>query len=264
MKLIEKGKPSFRGILVIHGFMGQARDWDFLVKNLSRRHYLVLIDLNEDKTTIPTWPDDLEKGMALAKKNIEKLLESIKNFSKSRGVKEWCILGYSLGGRLAALLADSLFVHVLIMESAGFGFRKKKEREKRFVQDKKLYLEIKKNWGEAFLRNWYRESLFREIMKEKDKFERLIKKRLELKKGQVLRQLILYGQAFLPSVDSNKIPVKKIYLLSGEWDMKYSSLNRNESNFSQNIKTLVKTKASHNIHFCYPDWFCRWVSNIWS
>ena len=263
MKLIEKGNPSFRAKLFIHGFLGKAEDWDFVVDHLSENHYVVSMDLNENEKTVSPWPDDLASGMTLAKNNFSQWLASIERFGKNRGIKEWDIIGYSLGGRLAALLADPLNVNVLIMESASFGIKEKREREKRFFQDKALYAKVRENWGEVFLRNWYCSPIFKGMMTERTKIEKLIKNRLKLTKEMVLKQLILYGQAFLPRANaSSKHLAKRIILLSGEWDVKYASLIKKEAGNNKDIEVIIKANASHNVHFFHPLWFSKWITKI--
>ena len=263
-----QGRPSPTGVLLIPGFMGTPADWDFLTKVLSKNHYCLILNLTgEDQAfselkALPPWPATLVQGMALARTNLEKLTASIKDFAQAKGIKFWQILGYSLGGRLAALLAIPLQAQVLIMESASFGLEGKEKREERAIKDRIWYEAIKKNWGKTLIRDWYRQGVFCGIDKDKKMFEGLIKSRLQLAKPQVLKQLILYSQAFLPKVSSNELANPYIYLLAGGLDVKYSRLVKKWGGGRERISVKIKDNASHNVHLSNPNWYIKTVSSI--
>lgn len=262
MKLISKGAHSTTGVLFIHGYMGNAIDWDFLIPYLSKKHFCIILDLNNTNELPIDWPSNLTSGIALTEANLKKLLEKIKLFEKKEGINQWKILGYSMGGRLAAFLALSLRVKTLIMESSSFGFRTKREREERFVRDKLWYEAIENDWSETLIRKWYYQDIFIGIDQNKEQFAALIKNRLLISKSQALTQLVLYGQAFMPQVKIDELNRTKICLLAGELDIKYSNLAKEWKNRYSQITVKIRNGAGHNVHFYNSNWYAKIVEDM--
>ena len=237
---IKNFSPSSKPLLVfLHGFLGRPQDYSFLL-SLGKYFRLLFIDYSGN----PREKRAYYKNYIVytcRETSFQNLAKEILNIIKRyhfRYPKIYAI-GYSMGGRILLEIIknkNSLFQKI-VLESAGLGFEKEDEKDKRNNQDK----EILKNWQkesfDCFLEKWYDMPLFSSLRNKPSLRENFIKKHGASDTDKIAYlQKIFCGCSptihpyFLPTLkkiasyskERNRQSTKVLYL-AGELDKKYCS-----------------------------------------
>ena len=88
---IDKGSGDI--IILLHGLMGAVSNFEDTIKRLPKYGYRVILPM------LPLYE------MSVLKTNVNELVKFIEDFTKYIGVKEYSILGNSLGGHIGLILA---------------------------------------------------------------------------------------------------------------------------------------------------------------
>ena len=258
--LTKIGLPNGRPLLFIPGFMGLASDWQPVVAALSKDFCCVILELSGYPNVNIAWPKDTALGESQSRASLHSILNQLNDFGLKNNLNSWTVVGYSMGGRIAANLANSgrLPINALIMESSHFGLVTQAERDIRFVSDQALFNTLKQSWGAAFLKEWYQKPIFAGLLTSKPGLN-LIHQRLKISKTDVLGQLMCFSQAFMPYISPKNLLARgiNIHLLAGELDKQYCDLLAVTKKTYPEINIKIKSKASHNVHLMYPIWFAK-------
>lgn len=226
-------------VVLIHGFMGDHRDWGGLSQLLVSHSYKVLlVDLPGHGKT-PFQPSS----------TLSMLLDSIWTFIDREREGVLSILGYSLGGRvslgLKSMRPDD--VDHLIIESSSFGLKDEEERELRRTRDMDLLSEV--IHGERtfsnFLRAWYRLPLFSSLSQHSS-YPQMLARRESQSPKDLQDSLSILGVAEMP--DFNSVASSwtgGLLYIAGELDRRYCSIANNLS-ASWNVRVIEG--VSHNVH----------------
>lgn len=93
-------------ILILHGLFGSGRNWSAIAKQLADTHHVYALDLRNHGNS--PWADAM---------SYSDLVDDIRDFIEQHGLENTAVLGHSMGGKTAMLLAlkygdlvDSLIV----------------------------------------------------------------------------------------------------------------------------------------------------------
>jgi 2-succinyl-6-hydroxy-2,4-cyclohexadiene-1-carboxylate synthase len=250
VKIHGEGKPLF----ALHGFSESASTWD----NLEIPGFQIFaIDLiGHGKSSKPA---------ELSAYQLENLLIILdKLFSILANGQTFVLLGYSMGGRLAARYAlafpEAAILH-LILESTGAGISDELERAKRRTSDAILAENILKNGAEWFADFWGNVALFDSQKKLPLKIQQEIwtrrAKNLPLALANTLAGT---GQGELDYIGDKIEQIKpEILYLSGKLDLKYSQISEEIFAPCANVTCVSFENAGHNVHLETPELYNKIV-----
>ncbi len=240
-------------IFLLHGFMGNSNDFVEVMSELSQYFCCLTVDLPGHGKTKVIGSDDYYNMQNTAIALID-LLDNLK-------IDKCCLLGYSMGGRLALYLAIKFpnRFDKLILESASPGLRSVTERDLRRHSDLKLADQLENSNFHKFLFNWYDQPLFKSLQ-QNHQFESLIKRRLSnnpLELAKSLRNLGISNQPCLwEELVNHQIPT---LLIVGEFDHKFQVINQEMAQLCQFAKMELISKSGHNIHWENP---LQWTQTV--
>ncbi len=229
------------GLVCLHGFLGDHRDWDELSVNLDSKGILSVDLPGHGQSELPS-------SLAL---NFQNTVDSLAQVLSSTCSDPIVLLGYSLGGRvaLATALRHPELVQGLILESASPGILDEMERGARRQWDLDLAKRMTQTAAEHFLTEWYGMELFSSLKLQPDLQRRLIDKRSEQDLDSASRTLTFLGAGSQPSYWEalGRIQVPTL-LITGELDRKYRSIAVDMENRSKLIQWREVPGAGHIVH----------------
>jgi 2-succinyl-6-hydroxy-2,4-cyclohexadiene-1-carboxylate synthase len=237
-----------RPLLLLHGFTGSGGSWNGIVEGLEAHFRLIRVDLlGHGRTAAPA--DPARYGIEAAAADLEAILQQAAAVPAD-------VLGYSMGGRLALYLALTrpVLVRSLILESASPGLATAAERETRRRQDEALAWRIEQEGIEAFVQEWEQIPLFASQKKLSPVIRDALRRRRLANRAQglanSLRGLGTGSQPSLwPRLPELSMPV---LLLAGEWDEKFSGINRAMAATMPRAHVVIVPGAGHTIHLEQP------------
>ncbi len=252
------GDPSHPPILFLHGFMGDLLEFKQAIAILSKQFYCVAIDLlGHGQTEAIDHVMDRDEDYT-----IESTANFIIKFLDLLCVERCCLVGYSMGGRLALYLALHFpqYFSRVVLESASAGLRTEVERSDRRSKDQQLAAKLETDDFRLFLESWYQQSIFANLRSHPN-FAQMLEQRLSnspVKLAKSLRNLSTGKQPSLwEKLSENEIP---LLLLAGELDSKFVQINRQIEQLCKFSKLEIITSCSHNIHFENPNLFVEKVT----
>jgi 2-succinyl-6-hydroxy-2,4-cyclohexadiene-1-carboxylate synthase len=141
-------------LLLLHGFTGSARTWSPLTEAWSERYRVIAPDLlGHGGSDAPA--DAAAYGLPRQAADIADLLALLEAAPVT-------VLGYSMGARLALVLAleHAAAVGRLVLESPSAGITDPRARARRRVADEQLAQQIERDGVEAFVAHWEARPLF--------------------------------------------------------------------------------------------------------
>ena len=253
------GNPKLPALVLLHGFLGSKDDWRGILPQLSEHFYCISIDLpghgDSHQVTVPTPGFDTCVSL---------ILDTLEH----ENIKQFHLHGYSLGGRIALSLANTLTrtaqipsekahnpqlkpqLLSLSLESCHPGLKDPQQAALRQHSDDNWADRMITLTTEDFLRHWYQQPVFSEL----SDFERLslIKTRSKNKPMSLYncyRATSLALQEDLWDVP-NKLAVSCHYYL-GEQDSKFLAL-ANEWQKISSVEVHRIPDAGHNVHLAAP------------
>jgi len=236
------GKPT---VVFLHGFLGGKDDWEPVIDALGDRFDTIAIDLpghSVGNTSSTDLFDFDECGRAIGD-----LLTECR-------VGRYCLIGYSMGGRIALHHAvhHPAQIQGLVLISASPGLKRETERISRLVRDEQLASELESEGLEHFIDRWYTQSLFDQLRTHPN-FERIRARRIAgdpAQLAQALRRFSVGRQRSLwPDLPGLKIPVLAV---AGELDSKYVGLARQTADLCPQGKLCIISHAGHAVHLEKP------------
>lgn len=249
---------SGKALLLLHGFTGSLHTWDRFIPALSQHFTTITIDLlGHGKTDAP--PDQNRYAIERAAADIIELLD-ILNIEKTH------LLGYSMGGRLALMLAVRYpeRFHSLILESSSPGIEKKEERKKRVRSDEELANFIEEKGIEAFIDYWENIPLFqsqkRVRLEERIKLRQL---RLQNRERGLANSLRGMGTGRQPSLWEELYSLATpVLLIVGSLDAKYVQIAKRMAERIKHAKLNIVNDAGHTVHFERSETFLELILNF--
>jgi 2-succinyl-6-hydroxy-2,4-cyclohexadiene-1-carboxylate synthase len=149
VEVVGDGAP----LLLLHGFTGSLRTWDFLRPALASSVRLIAVDLIGHGRS-PSPPASERYSLDWSARDLAALMDAL-------GLQAADLLGYSMGGRMALHFACRFPKRVrrLILESAAPGIENDGARMHRIASDDALAERILRDGIERFVEEWERQPL---------------------------------------------------------------------------------------------------------
>ncbi|MEW5702832.1 MAG: 2-succinyl-6-hydroxy-2,4-cyclohexadiene-1-carboxylate synthase [Candidatus Zixiibacteriota bacterium] len=216
----EDGDPTRPTILLLHGFTGCVEMWDDIVSGLAGSFHCLRVDL----------PGHGRTGIRDAREThtMPRVACDLIDLLDERGILKTSLWGYSMGGRLALLLAVTYprrWDHV-ILESASPGIDDPVAREQRQCDDEALACEIVRIGVPEFIERWLAQPMFANQQTLPESRRELARRlrRMHTASGlaSALRGLGVGAQSPL----TNSLPALRspVLILTGEQDAKFRAI----------------------------------------
>jgi 2-succinyl-6-hydroxy-2,4-cyclohexadiene-1-carboxylate synthase len=230
-------------LLLLHGFMSSAAEWQEIAERLSGEYRLLIPDLpgHGASTTLPYPHAYTMPGAARA---LLALLDA-------ESIDRCAVASYSMGGRLALYLAlrHPERVERLLLESASPGLATGKERAARRAADEQLAQRLETGDLREFVEDWYRQPLFATLARDEPLLHRTIEARLQNDPRELARSLRAMGTGSQPSL-WEELPGLNVPTLAvvGEEDAKFAALARDIEAVSHPSWAATVKEAGHVAH----------------
>ena len=251
---IYKRDPDKPNLLLLHGFMGSSKGFEYLISNLKPICNPITIDLlGHGESEAVTKPKRYRASSQVGD------LKSI--LSRLRLSNLW-LYGYSMGGRLA----QNLFLNSLdqfsglILESTHCGIDDPEERQNRQAIDEQRAKEIENDF-DSFVDRWTSLPLFKSPVKDKTvDYKSIIKKQSP---GAMAASLRGFGAGSAPFLcDQMQKVSKPIGLIAGESDEKYVDKMREMHHLFPESQLCLATDAGHRVHVDQPKQIATFLTNF--
>ncbi len=240
---VREGTP----LVLLHGFLGDCSDWSLLAEQLAADFYLIAIDLpgHGHSSNIPVAEEN----------SFDVFSDLLSATLQQLDVKDYALVGYSLGGRLAMYhaLKSPEGVEKLIVESSHPGLESE-ECAARLENDQSWASRFRTEPLSEVLTRWYHQTVFADLNSKVR--ESLMKSRLAsntdgnlladaLERYSLARQPSLWG-----GLGSASCPITYLH---GDRDIKFQSIAHKllESGCVMNIHSV--SNSGHNIHREQPE-----------
>ncbi|CDZ81738.1 2-succinyl-6-hydroxy-2, 4-cyclohexadiene-1-carboxylate synthase [Candidatus Rubidus massiliensis] len=223
---------------VIHGFLGQPTDFDFVeCENVTVIKHSIW-DNMKDTCDFSSWSQNfiqkIEPGFNL-------------------------LMGYSLGGRLSLHLLEMFpsYWKGAIFISTHPGIDCEKEKKDRYINDKKWAdIWLKEDWTHA-LNQWNAQKVFKTTSKEQKKYEKTFNREWLAK--ALVNFSLSRQKNFKFFLESINIP---LLWLVGQNDEKFVSLSEHLLFRNQHSSKIVVKDAGHRIHLDQQSLFTKILKNF--
>lgn len=242
------GPPNLPALVMLHGFLGSKDDWSILMPSLSQYFHCICIDL----------PGHGANHLRLASPGFSQVAAHIVAKISGLGIKQFHLLGYSLGGRIALHVAKD-FPNALLsltLESAHPGLTDDTQRDARAKSDGLWAKKLQQLPITAFLSLWYQQAVFNDLSKQQK--QQLITLRSH---NDPLRLSNCYLATSLSLQQDCRAVLSQLscpcYYLYGMDDTKFAQVAKDWQ--AENGKTQLQLQplaaAGHNIHSLHPKLF---------
>jgi 2-succinyl-6-hydroxy-2,4-cyclohexadiene-1-carboxylate synthase len=236
-------------ILFLHGFMGDSHEFNKVISLLSDNFCCLAVDLpGHGKTRVIG--DDECYSMQNTAYGLISLLDNL-------NIESCCLIGYSMGGRLALYLNLHFPQHFskVVLESASPGLKNKWDQAERIQRDLKLAHQLETIDFPVFLSSWYNQPLFASLNKHPN-FNTLLEKRLQNNPLELAKSLRNLSTGQQPSLwEQLKSHQNTMLLLVGEYDNNFRAINSEMIRLCESAQLKIISNCGHNIHFENPKEF---------
>ncbi len=250
------GDCTFPPLLLLHGWMGNCRDYTEIIELLKSRYYCIAIDLpGHGKTEVVG--DNLGYGFRATAIGIIQLLNSLK-------IGHCTIAGYSLGGRLALYLTlefPNRFDRT-ILESTSPGLLTIIERQHRIASDAQIISQLTTAKFPTFVANWYQQQIFTGLDRHPHYID-LVNCRISTNRLENLAKSLEFAGLGQQMYLGDRLSVHKqpISLIVGTLDLKFVSIAQTIHQNYPWITLHIIPNCSHNVHFQQPQLWANIVAN---
>jgi len=247
-------------IFFIHGFTGNAKDWDDIIPRINKKFACIAIDLiGHGKSDSP------EELSYYFSTSISRQISFIISQYTNQPV---ILAGYSMGGRVALNFAieNPESIRALILESASAGIDDEQLRLERISSDEQLAFFIKNNSIGKFADYWMNIDLFSSQKNlPKKKLKKVRSSKLTNNKTGLANSLLGFGTGKMaPLFGRLKFFTPKTLLITGEFDIKYCDINSGMAEVLPRSRHLTINDAGHNVHLEQPAKFAEAINTFLS
>ncbi len=244
------GNPDAPAVVLLHGFLGAAADWEPTAEALAEQYYALAFDApgHGRSVGLPAAAYGFAGFSALLSEQLRRL-----------GVGRYALVGYSMGGRLAlhhALAGGGC--RALLAESCAPGYEDAAEAAARARADERLAQQLEAQGAAAFVDAWYRQPLFAGLAADPERLEALLARRRRGDAAELARALRGFSTGVQPclwaALDAPPFPVLAV---AGALDGKYAEIAQRMAARSDRIRAAVLPNCGHNVHAEQPEPFAR-------
>lgn len=237
-------------IYALHGFLGTPRDWDFLsaaegcLKAKIEAVDLMSYALDSSLDSLTSWAAAFN--------------QTVRESEKAPN----CLLGYSLGGRLAlhCLAQDPDLWQAAIIVSAHYGLAAPEEKEARRFNDLQWAHRFEQEPWAALMEAWNAQLVFNSQPDFKESFKRREQDYSRSQLAAVLNNFSLGTQAnLLPMVCQLPQP---LLWITGSQDLKFTALTKGMHLKNPFSRIRAIPDAGHRVPWEQPDGFVREVHDF--
>ena len=245
------GHPGLPPLVLLHGFLGAASDWEPVMQMLAPHHFCVAIDLPGHGRSVGL--DDSACRLQGAADLVQEVLDKMK-------IGRCALAGYSLGGRLALMLAlqHPARWSKLTLVSASPGLEDDRARATRASSDAALAARLESDSFAAFLTDWYQQPMFAALWENAPLREEVLRRRARNSPAELARALRGMGPGVQPPLwNALKELDAPVLLMAGERDGKYVALARQMEGLCKQGRLAIVPAAGHAVHLETPAAFSR-------
>ncbi|MFA7227406.1 MAG: 2-succinyl-6-hydroxy-2,4-cyclohexadiene-1-carboxylate synthase [Melioribacteraceae bacterium] len=243
-------------VIFLHGFTGDAGDWQFIVDQLPEKYFPVAVDLiGHGSTDSPK--DQMHYTCSAIVRHLDSIFSQL-NFEKV------ILVGYSMGGRVALSYSlkhtDRIIAAVLESTTPGIeDICMKKER----VEIDYLFAEkIKKEGVESFINFWFDTPLFNSL-KKLPNFKEVRSKRIANSVTGLSNSLMSFSTGLMTSYWDKIVSLNfPVLLITGDYDKKYTSINTKMRLKLPDARHNSVSDCGHNVHLEKPEVFTKLVNEF--
>ncbi|MGV3524172.1 MAG: 2-succinyl-6-hydroxy-2,4-cyclohexadiene-1-carboxylate synthase [Candidatus Sericytochromatia bacterium] len=244
------GPARPRALVFLHGFLGQGADWLPQMQALGSLGWCLAPDL-PGHGQHPPGPCDPAST-----------LKRLRTDLQASGVQEICLLGYSLGGRLALAwaLEHPADLRALVLESASPGLAEATARAARRQQDAERAAALLAEGVPAFVARWYQAPLW-DSLRSSPAFAGLVAQRGQQSAAGLARSLREAGTGSQASL-WERLPALAVptLCLSGQQDAKFQALAAAMTQHANPAYWQAQSlPGGHNLHLENP---AAWLAAV--
>lgn len=243
-------------IVFLHGFTGDSSDWQFLFDKLPNNLLPVAIDLiGHGKSASPIDPKHY---------TCTAIVQQLNSIFSQLNFQNIILAGYSMGGRVALsyCLKHPQQIRAAVLESSTPGIEDIRLKKERVEFDLLLAEKIKNEGVESFINFWFDTPLFKSLKKLPD-FDKIKRKRLENNKTGLANSLLSFSTGLMMSYWEKLYSLSfPVLLISGEFDNKYTKINKEMKSKFPNAQHKTISECSHNVHIEKPELFTKLVTDF--
>lgn len=240
-------------IVLLHGFLQDARAWHDITSRLAQNYLTVAIDIRGHGST----------GMAAGEPTPETVASDIAVVLDVEGIDQAALWGYSMGGRIALNTALSYPARfsALIVEGAHAGIEDAPARERRRADDEKIAGFVERSPIELFVDRWEKLPIFSSQSPELVARQRAV--RLSQNPEGLAAALRGIGQASYEPIWArlSELTMPSL-LLVGERDHRYVRAARRMAELVPSSELQLVRDAGHAAHLERPDLVAELVGNF--
>lgn len=243
-------------LLALHGFTGSGASWGALASSLGGTRNVIAPDLiGHGATDAPADPGRYAMPACVA---------DLLALADALGIKQFDLLGYSMGGRLALQLAAAAPQRVrrMALESASPGLASQAERQARRAADDALAERIEREGLAWFASYWQAIPLFAsQAALPAEALARLREQRLACSPHGLAGSLRGMGTGQQTSLwDAlGRLPTLTL-LLAGALDAKFTAIGQQMAERMPQAQLAIIPDAGHTIHLEQPSLFAEAVA----
>lgn len=252
-----KGSKTNPALVFCHGFMGNSNDWGVITSALSDQYYCVSIDLPGHGMSQALRPNK-RHGF----RQVHRLLEYT---LKQLGIHEYVLIGYNLGGRLAAFHASlkPKGLKALVLESTHLGLTEQAQRSARLSHDQKWADKLRSLPFLEVLEQWYNQPVFTNLSEQERQYQIETKKQYQ---GQFLADMLEATSLALQDNLVDKLIQSSIPItfIIGEQDTSFVTMAEQLIDQMPNAHRHQIPKAGHNTHAVQPGLYIQYIRDFLS
>lgn len=236
--IVNPGMPS--GILFLHGFLGDAKEFRDIGRDFEKTHTVIYADL----------PGHGSHQITSQCATFESIVEDYAQLLSKQRTKDWHVVGYSMGGRLALFLACKWpqLIQRMTLISASPGLESVRERTRRIYSDRHLANKLRRGSMREILGEWYRQPLF-EFYRRSAKFAETLLRRQSGNPIQLASALDVMGLGKQPSLWGELTKLKMpTELICGERDLKFCQIANRMRQANPSLNVTHVAQCGHVVH----------------
>lgn len=246
-------KQNKTAVIFLHGFTGCAGDWQFIFDKLPNKYFPVAIDLIGHGETDS--PEDQNHYTCSA------IVHHIDSIAGQLGIQNFVLVGYSMGGRaaLSYSLKHSQKLIAAVFESSTAGIENIDQKKDRVEFDLLLSEKIKNEGIKSFTDFWFDMPLFAQL-RRLPTFEEIKNNRMKNNVTGLSNSLGGFSTGLMTSYWERLNQIQfPVLLISGEFDLKYTEINKSMKTKLPRANHQIIPKSGHNTHLQKPELFTKFV-----